>query len=95
MPDESNKRENRKLFQRQHYYILAARIREQYGEAEFKWPTQECFVARRTLETLAISLCHRFAIDNIDFSPTKFLYHCSPDPELYPLQELWEKEGNA
>jgi hypothetical protein len=39
---------------------------------------------------VAISLAKRFALDNEGFDPVMFLDRCSPDPEKYPLSELWE-----
>jgi hypothetical protein len=42
---------------------------------------------------IALNFARRFAKDNHDFNPLKFLDQCSPNPQLYPLSELWEVAG--
>jgi len=77
---------NRKLFNVGHYNILAAQIKGKFPlENDSMSLTQ-----RATLTDLALSMAKRFTLDNNEFKPEIFLDSCSPDPELYPLSELWE-----
>lgn len=82
---------NRKLFHRGHYEIIAARFRnnlEQYG-APIPSTTQAINDVRNAIVELALEFAQRLQTDNEDFDPLIFLDKCSPDPERYPLSELW------
>ena len=81
----------------QHYNALAKEIREQFpidpiGSGIFEASRREENMTRRgTLANLALSLAKRFVKDNEDFDPLTWLDQCSPDTDLYPISELWEK----
>lgn len=53
-------------------------------------PRVENQAARLALVNLALDMAKRFQADNEDFKPLIFLDRCSPNPELYPLSELWD-----
>jgi len=90
---------NRKLFARQHYNILAKRIRlslepwmredQQYDFTEAR-DFAEVLAIRGALSLFAVELARRLMADNDEFDPVLFLNNCSPNVELYPLGELWE-----
>src|SRR5215472_5224384 len=97
----SKYQENRKIFHRGHYEVIAARFREAltpYVEIEtYEEPGSEAAMkeivaksaAKFALTNLALELARRFQFDNEDFLPEVFLNRCSPDPDLHPLSELW------
>lgn len=79
------------LFRRGHYNILAAVIRRELEKHDAPYITSEQKMhARNAVLDLALSLAKRLQEDNERFDPTKFLDACSPDPEQYPISELWE-----
>ncbi len=94
---------NAKKFHRGHYEIIAGRFREALEPymlstldpatiAESTDPgTMAARISggRNALVNLALSMAVRFQADNEDFDPDIFLTRCSPDPENYPLAELW------
>jgi hypothetical protein len=95
---------DRKMFHRGHWEVIAARFREQLepileAQANYEEKTgtlSKYFHGQSTsLVNLALSLANRFALDNYEFSAEVFLDRCSPDPELYPLSELWEGVDRA
>jgi hypothetical protein len=88
---------DRKMFHRGHYEVIASRIREELTKQEqvFIPGSPTLASARNALIDLALSLANRFALDNYEFSAEVFLDRCSPDPELYPLSELWEGVDRA
>lgn len=89
------------LFHRAHYNIIAARIKSQldsyykknphefYGRLVTRSKRELIFVRSDALTKLALSMAARFVEDNPEFDPIKWLDQCSPDPDLYPLSELW------
>jgi hypothetical protein len=80
------------LFHRAHHNIIAKQLREMYGEltgTDSPGENSMAFLAQRTLEEIALRLAKRFQEDNPLFDPLRFLDACSPDPDLYPLSELW------
>jgi|SRR6516165_7283230 hypothetical protein len=77
-------------FTQQHFNAIAKDFREQL--ARYPGNSHDSLVARGALVALAIRMVQRFKDDNPRFEPLKFLAACSPDNELYPLQELWEDE---
>jgi hypothetical protein len=97
------------VFHRAHFNILASEIREQLEHAtnfyapkwEHGWAgDKRNYYAVEALVKLALSLAKRFqdereGYDGFKFDPLRFLDACSPDPELYPLSELWEDYVNA
>jgi len=89
MPDARN----RNLFHTAHYNIIAAQIRKRYEAATHIGEGGN--EAERTLEELALSLSKRFKEDNERFDPLMFLDACSPDPDIYPLSELWEENDES
>jgi len=88
---------NKKKFHRGHYEIIAARFRqglEPYMNThQFDGDTivTEDFLrgGKTALIDLALSLGLRFQADSEDFDPYIWLDRCSPDPERWPLSELW------
>lgn len=90
-----------------HYNAIAKEIRELFPtydpvtdrpmtQFEKSWyaDTKHNNMARRgVLAALALSLAHRFQEDNPAFEVMKFLEHCSPDNERFPITELWEDES--
>lgn len=91
---------NRKMFHRGHYEVIAARIREQLEPilkaehffddyAQYNEQVEKSRLQSGALINLAISLAKRLQLDNEEFDPVIFLNRCSPDPEQYPLSELW------
>lgn len=87
------------VFHRAHYNILAAQIRHglekhhaPYLLTKIRDP-QIHLGARNALIELALSLAKRLQEDSSEFDPVRFLDACSPDPEQYPLSELWEEDN--
>jgi hypothetical protein len=87
------------LFHRAHYNAIAKEIREPLKiEMDFYTPEFESmrkerkarYYAVAALVNLALSFAKRFKEDNPKFDPLKFLDACSPDPDIYPISELWE-----
>jgi hypothetical protein len=79
-------------FHRLHYNFVAKRLRTHYPMGACTPPNN---IARRTIEGIALEFAQRFAADSPDFDAPRFLDQCSPDPEIFPLSELWEEEdGN-
>lgn len=89
-----------KVWSQKHYNAIAKEIREAmppYRSNEDE--TGRCEVRiRGTLVALALSFARRFKEDSDEasygykFNPLKFLDACSPDPDVYPLSELWEED---
>jgi hypothetical protein len=48
-------------------------------------------VARNEDIRLALNIARELADNSDNFNPLDFLDCCSPDPEIYPLSELWEE----
>jgi hypothetical protein len=76
------------MFHKGHYNILAAVVERELEGKQFEENRE-----RNTLYDLAISLARRLQKDNPLFDPIRFLDACSPDPERYPISELWEDES--
>ena len=91
-------------FQRQHYEIIAKQFRvalEPYMEessvevvkltdSEYqRLVTARTLGARQALIDLMLNMALRFQADSEIFDPDIFLTRCSPDPDRYPLAELW------
>lgn len=60
-----------------------------------EWPAHhvnnaQVRAATHTHVSICLNFAKRFAEDDATFDPVAFLDKCSPDPELYPLSELWE-----
>lgn len=94
---------NRKLFRRGHYEILAKRFREALEPLFTEGPDTDTLkrseyerltyagvvAARGAITNLVMDLALRLQADNSEFKPEIFLDRCSPDPDRYPLFELW------
>lgn len=79
------------MFTVHHYNVIAKRFRERFPVDSPPMDQKErC--QRAILATLALNFAERLKQDNDNFDPIKFLDACSPNPELYPLSELWEDE---
>lgn len=88
-------RTNRELFHRGHYNILAKQIRLAL-EPVMRYGINEVEAGgRMKMIAFAVSLARRLQVDNERFDPLIFLNACSPDPERYPLAELWSEEGDT
>ena len=74
-----------------HVWNLVAKILRETYATGFDDP----FIrgSRRTIETLAVKFAQRFQEDE-GFDPLAFLDKCSPNPDLYPLSELWEPSND-
>ena len=85
---------NRKAFSAMHYNIIAGRFKkaleplmsENGVDANQRQINR---VASNAMIDLAISMAKRFAMDNSEFDPVRFLNACSPDEMHWPLSELW------
>lgn len=75
------------IFTWMHYKAIAEEIRELYP---IELHDTFAIAERGVLTTLALNLAKRFAEDNPNFDPHRFLDACSPNTDLYPLSELWE-----
>lgn len=49
---------------------------------------------RMVVADIAVAFAKRFAEDE-GFDPISWLDKCSPDPEMYPLSELWDEPDVA
>lgn len=87
--------DNRKLFMAAHYNAIAKDIRELYVTQFAGYSRKDIanFTWNRALEELAIKFAQRFKVDNEGFDPIKFLTACSPNPDLYPIAELWDDKA--
>lgn len=78
------------LFHRGHYNILAKQFREHLKPYMGPEHNQELLAIRGAMLLLILGITTRLVEDNPDFNPLAFLDKCSPDPDVYPLSELWE-----
>lgn len=91
------KLESTQKFHQLHYNFVAKRLRNHYPTYRVEdGPTQKLdkavkLGARGVIEDIALEFAMRFKADNLEFDQYKFLDQCSPDPEKYPLSELWEE----
>ena len=91
---------NAKKFHKGHYEIIAARFRnalEPYMSTDldtdppfFVEVKSEIMSIRVAIVNLAVDFARRLQADNEDFLPEVFLNRCSPNPDKYPLGDLWE-----
>jgi hypothetical protein len=81
---------------RYHYNLLAKIIRERFNDYTFTdLEYNPMFIgARGAILELALDLTKAFERDNPNFDPMRFLTACSPDNDLYPFTEMYEKEVN-
>lgn len=84
---------NARKFHKGHYEIIAKQFRvalEPWFDAP---PTvlerQDNIKVRNALVNLALNFALRFQADSELFDPDIFLTRCSPDPDKWPLAELW------
>jgi hypothetical protein len=79
-------------FRAQHYNAIAKDIREQMAKHGVPHIVKSDYHvgARNALIEISLRLAMRFERDNERFNPLLFLDACSPDPEQYPLSELWD-----
>lgn len=83
-------------FSQQHYNAIAKDIREEFesyglgSNVSFVPNKTELLTRSDTLVKLALRLAKRFQRDNENFKPLIFLDACSPNPDVYPLSELWD-----
>ena len=75
-------------FHRHHYNFVAKRLRNHYPDGSTN--DSVILMMRGVVEDIALEFAKKFQEDNPDFNPTQFLDQCSPDPDVYPLSELWE-----
>jgi len=84
---------NRKLFHAGHYNVIAGRLRRQlepYMMADTAGVAPNLLSARVALVDLCLEFAYRLQADNEDFDPHRFLKACSPNPEQFPLETLWD-----
>lgn len=82
------------MMSRQTYNFVAKRIREDfptYNPRSVYANDEVTLIKRGTLVDFALRCAYGFLQDNPNFKPIEFLTRCSPDPERYPIQELWEE----
>lgn len=79
-------------FHKQHYNLVAARIRETATEHvnEFGADQMVRLTGLAVLQHLAMKFAESFAKDNERFSPVTFLNACSPDTARWPWGDLVE-----
>lgn len=82
---------NAKKFHKGHYEIIAGRFRESFSHHLENISDPGELHVWGALVDLALSFALRLQADNEDFDPVIFMNRCSPDPEKYPLGDLWEK----
>ena len=85
---------NRKLFNAGHYNIIAGRLKralEPYMLISKSGMEDDARMlhVRVALVDLCLEFAYRLQADSEDFDPIIFLTRCSPNPEEYPLAELW------
>lgn len=68
--------------------MVAKEIRQQWSMERAN--SKAKITRNNTLADLALSFAKRFTEDE-GFDPLAFLDRCSPDTDLYPLSELWNK----
>lgn len=76
----------------QTYNFVAKRIREDFP-TEYENDTIT-LVKRGTLVDFALRCAFGFSRDNPGFDIMRFLDACSPDPERWPIAELWVEFKN-
>jgi hypothetical protein len=69
--------------------MVAKRIREQIAVFEPRRVDYEIGWTNGLIE-LSLEFAKTFKKDNELFDPLKFLDACSPNPDLYPISELWD-----
>lgn len=74
----------------QTYNFVAKRIREDFPTDKENEISILVWVKRGTLVELALRCAYGFLQDNPGFDVMRFLDKCSPDPERYPITELWD-----
>lgn len=84
-------------FTEYHANVIAKEIRELFPTYD---PQNEAMVGAKSinmaqrgiLSALALSLAHRFKEEHPNVDYMRFLEHCSPDNDRFPITELWEEE---
>jgi hypothetical protein len=71
------------------YNMTAKRIREQLQAFPNRRTDYEIGWTNGMIE-IALEFARAFRNDNPHFDPLWFLDACSPDPEVYPISELWD-----
>lgn len=71
--------------------VIAKTIREELDEVGSS-NEEIAKAARGVLIRLAMRFAMRFMNDDPNFNAFIFLDRCSPNPELYPISELWKDE---
>ena len=89
---------DQRFFQEQHHNAIAKDIRNELAALYFELglpgtssaDVRTIIIAQTSIiNDLALRFAARFAIDNFDFDPVKWLQQCSPDENQWPLGELW------
>ena len=68
-------------FSKTHYIIVAEVLKQRIGEDA---------AVNSAVCDIAVDFARFFCMDNERFAPRKFLDACSPDPDHYPISELWD-----
>lgn len=91
MPEQT---ESTGKYHAMYYNFIAKRIRENFdmgGQDDTAVMRLMSQTNRAVLTDLAMDCAVKFKEDNPSFDPYKFLDQCSPDPDLYPLSEVWQR----
>lgn len=94
------RRNQKNLFHRGHYNIVAASIRATYEilvnkPVETKWEIDLRVAQASPIYEMMLQLCERFLKDNPNFDAVKFLDACSPNEDQFPFSELWDTSTNS
>ena len=89
-----------RLYHKGHYNIIASEIRELWpidvtpSTSKYnKRKREDNMVRRGVLAQFALNMAKRFKKDYPGFRHLQWLDSCTPDPDSYPLSELWEDEN--
>jgi hypothetical protein len=81
-----------------HFNAIAKDIRSEFPVSDYDDSDRmkkEKMVQRATLADLALRFAARFKKADPEFNVFAWLDQCSPDPETYPLSELWEESDGT
>ena len=84
----------RPKFSAKDYNFVAKRLREHFPHDlindDYSDYRKDQMIARSAITVLILDFARKYAEDNPNFDPIKFLDACSPDVDRFPLSELWE-----
>lgn len=74
------------------YNLVAKKLRDRFPA---RGNTDSIRLVRGVLIELAMEFAKSFQADNPEFDPILFLDQCSPNPDLYPISELWAEYASS